>query len=92
MNDSRPPKPKRRRYQYRLRTLLLVMLLAGVGMSLLAVRMQRARRQRESVAAVLELGGKVLYDYQEGDPSADLPGPAWRWGHRWDQEWASGEG
>jgi Leucine-rich repeat (LRR) protein len=81
MNE--PRKPRLRWFQYSLRTLLLAVLLASIGMSWVAVRMQRARREREAVAAIVKLGGRVWYDYQlqqqdwDPSPGTDPPGPVW---------------
>ena len=38
--------------------------LASIAVSWLTVRMYRARQQRMAVAAIIELGGDVGYDYQ----------------------------
>jgi hypothetical protein len=84
MTTPQPDKPRRplRWYQFSLRTLLVLVLLASVGMSWFAVRMQRARKQREVVAAIVEMGGRVTYDY-DFDASGNRvlnpkpPGPAW---------------
>jgi hypothetical protein len=51
MTDSDPPKPKGRWYQFRLRTLLLVRLVLGVLFGWIGSRLQRARENREAVAA-----------------------------------------
>jgi len=81
---GQPGKPRRRLrwYQLSLRTLLVVVLVASLGMSWFAVRMQRARKQREVVAAIVEMGGRVTYDYEfdaSGHyiPHPEPPGPAW---------------
>ncbi len=61
------PRPKRRTrrfLQFSLRALLVFVLLVSIAMSWLAVRMQKARRQKEAVEAIKELGGDVWYDYQ----------------------------
>jgi hypothetical protein len=72
---------KRRWYQFTLRTLLVLVLLCAVACSWFAVKMNRARRQKEAVAAILNAGGEIGYDYQldgglrtrGGEP----PTPAW---------------
>jgi len=79
---NKPREPRLRWFQYSLSTLLLAVLLVSIGMSWVAVRMQRARREREAVAAIVKLGGQVRYDYQvpqSGNPlpGAGPPGPAW---------------
>ncbi|MGO8747380.1 MAG: leucine-rich repeat domain-containing protein [Thermoguttaceae bacterium] len=53
----------RRKFQYSLRTLMLVMFMACIGMSWVSVRIQRARQQKEAVEAILEMGGRVWYDF-----------------------------
>lgn len=76
-------KPKRRWYQFSLRTLLVFMLLFSIGMSWFAVKLQQARKQREIVQVITELGGGVSYDYGlEAFPSPTsgrrkLPQPLW---------------
>jgi hypothetical protein len=83
METSQPEAPARklRWFQYSLRSLLLVMLLASIGMSWVAVRMQRARRQKDAVEEITNLGGEVMYDYEvqanRRFPLAQPPGPAW---------------
>ncbi len=61
------------RFQFSLRTLCLVMFLACVGMSWVGVKMQQARRQKEAVAAIKELGGSVAYDYGVGQAQPTTP-------------------
>lgn len=71
--DSQPvPKPRLRWCQFGLRSLFLVMLLACLGMSWIGVKMQRARKQREAVEAILRLGGEVVYDYEVVDGSRGM--------------------
>ena len=75
-------KPKHHRCPYSLQLLLLLMFLASIGMSWFVVRMQRARRQREAVEAILKVHGAVGYDYQIGASGsmikgAQPPGPPW---------------
>lgn len=70
--------PKRRWAQFSLGTMFVVM----TGLCVwLAVQVNRANRQREAVAYVVSLGGKVGYDYQyrtgEYSPAALPPVPAW---------------
>ena len=68
-------KGERRYLQFSLRTLLVFVLLVSIGMSWLGVKMARARRQKEAVEVVLEVGGEVRYDY-ELYPK-ERPVPAW---------------
>jgi hypothetical protein len=61
-------RPRRRWFQYKLRTLLIAMTLASVGMSWFVARMQRAKRQREAVEAILSNGWcDVVYDNDSRD-------------------------
>jgi hypothetical protein len=58
------------------------MVLASIGLSWFAVKMQKARRQREAIAAIEAAGGRVLYDYEidasrHRIPNAQPKGPAW---------------
>lgn len=58
---------KRRKWlQFRLRTLLIAILALSLPLSWFAVRLQRARRQREAVAAIEGLGGNVQYERPQG--------------------------
>ena len=52
----------RRLFQFSLRTLLIVLTALGIWLGL---HVQRARKQKEAVAAVRKLGGWVHYDFQE---------------------------
>ncbi len=78
-------KPKRRRFQFSLRTLLLAVLLLSLPLSWLATRMERARRQKEAVKAIQELGGSVIYNgnrlpggiFPHGAPRVQTPWPSW---------------
>ena len=67
----------RLRFQFSLRSLLVLVVVVAIPCSWLAVKMQRARGQRETVEAVLNLGGRAGYDYQFYEWSAKPPGPAW---------------
>ena len=58
------PRPKRRWHQFSLRTLLLAVLVLSLPLSWFAVRTEQARKQRNAVEAIEELGGWVYYDYQ----------------------------
>jgi len=78
--DAGPKVPRRRRFlQFSLGTLLLAITVFGVW---LGVQVNRMRRQREAVAAIVRLGGAVMYDYdfdakhqqiRNGQPAA----PVW---------------
>jgi hypothetical protein len=70
-----------RLFQFRLATLLIAVTALCVW---LGIQVNRANRQRRSVAAILAAGGLVRYDFQEqnslsGKPIADAqpPGPRW---------------
>ena len=77
MNE--PAKPERLRFQFKLRTLLVAVLLLSLPLSWVAVGMERARKQREAVEAIVKLGGGVRYDYHDGvcDPAEHPPVPSW---------------
>lgn len=67
---------KRRWLSFSMKTLLLLVLVSSVAFGWLGMRLQKARRQRESVAIIEQLGGQVRYEYQEDD--WDQPtGPEW---------------
>ena len=69
-------------FRFNLRTLLVVLTLVGIG---LGIQVNRASRQRRAVAAIEELHGYILYDYEiepkGGDynrlPDPRPPGPVW---------------
>jgi hypothetical protein len=80
-----PPAARRRWLRFRLRSLFVLLTVAGVW---LGWQVTRARNQKSAVAAILQAGGKVRYDYQIAAekrilaglaPPAptDPPGPAW---------------
>jgi hypothetical protein len=77
--DPQPavPKPKRRWFQFSLRTLMIFVTACAVAGSWLAVKVQRAKRQRESVAAIGKAKGRVRYDYEFHDEFDEPPGPVW---------------
>ena len=68
-----PSKPRRRWFQYSLRTLLVLVTVLCVW---LAVTANRARKQREAVAAIEAVGGVVYYEYQTKSGQKP-PGPKW---------------
>lgn len=69
---------KRRRLRVSLRALMLAVLVAGVWMGR---QVNRARQQREAVAAVSKCEGRVFYDWQFADgklePATEPPAPLW---------------
>ena len=76
---TQPTKPKRRWYQFSLLTLLIVTTLLCLAFACIGWRMQRARVNRERVAAVEkavttieELGGKATYAYEDRRPQTWL--------------------
>jgi hypothetical protein len=62
--------PKRRWLRFSLRALLVFVLLLSVPLGWFAWRIQKAGKQREAVAAILEAGGRVGYDYELTDQGA----------------------
>ncbi len=73
------PNPKRRFLRFTLRSLLLLMLVVCVA---LGWKVERARKQRDAVNWIQELGGSVSYDYEIDNndrtiPNAEPPGPKW---------------
>jgi hypothetical protein len=64
MSSANPTKRWRRWLRFSLRTLLVVMALIAVVFGFV---MKQAREQRLAVAAILESGGRVLYDFQPDD-------------------------
>ena len=62
MTTPRPKRRTRRFLQFSLRALLVFVLLVSVGMSWLAVKLEKARRQKEAVEALVKLGGTAVYD------------------------------
>jgi hypothetical protein len=79
---AEPPKRKLRWFQFSLRTLMFVTLICAVGSAWLARKMERKRKEREAVKAIIEMGGWVSYDYQLASsptaiPTGMPPGPDW---------------
>jgi hypothetical protein len=77
-----PPKRKRRWFQFSLRTLMTFTAICAIASAWLGKRIEQKRKERESVAAIVKLGGIVRYDYQcdpsrIGFPNAEPPGPHW---------------
>ena len=71
------PRGKRRWFQFSLRTLLIFTVIIAVGAGWLGKRIEQKRKDRETVAAIVKLGGTVAYDYQTDDLRAEPPGPSW---------------
>ena len=70
-------KPRSRRLiSFSVKTLLLLVTVSCIACGWVGVRLQKARVQRQSVAAIEELGGVVRYDYQE-DSRDEPSGPEW---------------
>ncbi len=61
-------KPKRRWYQFSLRSMFVLMTLVACACSWYAYEMNKAAKRRESVAAIIKLGGKVRYDFEMRKP------------------------
>lgn len=66
-------KTPRRYATFSLRTLFVVMTVLGIWLGVIA---NRAREQREAVAAIKGLGGTVYYDWEFGTGGKPR-GPAW---------------
>jgi hypothetical protein len=86
MTDAAPtaakPKFKRRWFQFGLRTLLIFVALASCGLGWGGFKLQQARQQQDAVAAIEQLGGDVVYDYEADSLGNAVPGmtppcPAW---------------
>jgi hypothetical protein len=72
----------RRRFQFAVRSLLVFLVAVSVPLGWFAWEMRKARRQREAVERIVELGGSVGYDYQvdaNGDwvDGAESTTPIW---------------
>jgi hypothetical protein len=73
------------RFQFSLRALLVLVVAFAVPCSWLAAKKRQSVRQREAVAAILHLGGRVMYDFEYPPPAPgetssrviEPPGPAW---------------
>jgi hypothetical protein len=72
---AEPPKRKRRWFQFSLRALLIFTVICAVAAGWLGETIERKRKEREAVAALVKLGGNVRYDYQR--ESGNPPGPDW---------------
>ena len=58
---AKPARSRRRWLRFSLRTLFIVVTLLCVW---LGIQVNAARRQREAVTAILNIGGKFSFDYQ----------------------------
>jgi hypothetical protein len=59
-----------RRFQFGVRSLLLFLVAVSIPLGWFAWEMQKARRQREAVEAILDAGASVLYDYRSDENGA----------------------
>jgi hypothetical protein len=71
------PKRKRRWSQFSLRSLMVLTLICAVASAWVARKIERKRKEREAVDAIVKLGGAVGFDYQRVDYGAKPPGPVW---------------
>jgi hypothetical protein len=68
---------KRRWFQFSLRTLLVFVVLIGCGLGWLGVKVQKGRRQKAVVDAIVKSGaGLVTYDYEFDSQGRRVPNPA----------------
>ena len=72
----------RRRFQFGVRSLLVFVVVVSIPLGWFAWQVEKARRQREAVEAIAELGGEVFYDYQFDEDmmwidSAEPTTPTW---------------
>jgi Leucine-rich repeat (LRR) protein len=85
MNEGQhsiPAKSYRRFFRFSLRTFLIGLTVLCIW---LGIKVSDARKQREAVAAIRNLGGSVEYDYHRMagekpnlfDPKLEAPGPEW---------------
>ena len=64
------------RFQFSIASLLVLAVAVALPFSWLGTEMKGARTQREAVAAILEAGGDVVYDYQwDLSGTGEPPGP-----------------
>jgi hypothetical protein len=80
--EAVPPKRQRRWLQFSLRTLMIFKMICAIGSAWLGRKIERKRRERETIDAILNNGGFVTYDFKydaddhfipKGEPSA----PTW---------------
>jgi Leucine-rich repeat (LRR) protein len=70
-----PPKRKRRWFQFSLRSLMIFTLICAIPCAWLGRKIEQKRREREAVQAIVELHGRVQYDYERA--GAKPAGPDW---------------
>ena len=72
---------RRRFFQVSLRTLLILTTLVAIALGILTRVHHRVQEQKIAVARIKALGGQVVYDYEEGKPSAKQKRapPGWPW-------------
>lgn len=63
------------RFRFSLRTLLIFTAICAIAAAWLAKTVERKRNERKAADAIVKLGGRVTYDYQN-DPNW-VPGPHW---------------
>src|SRR4051812_38117674 len=68
---------RRRWFQFSLRSLLVFMLICALGSAWIGHRMAQKRKELIAAEAVVRLGGRVRFDYQQIDMNAKPPGAAW---------------
>ncbi len=70
------PKPRRRWLQFRLKTIFVVVAVVAVPCGLFKWKWDRKQAERRAVAAIRELDGWAIYDWED-DGQDTPPGPAW---------------
>lgn len=80
--DSHAPRKNTRRrrwFQFSLRSLLIFTMICAVACGWLGSRIEKKRKEREAVEAIIKLRGNAYYDYEldRGNPNHDPPGPEW---------------
>ena len=65
--EAEPAIRKHRCFQFGLRTLLIFVLFVAVAAGFLGSRIERKRRERLAIEAIVKAGGQVYYDYQRTD-------------------------
>lgn len=58
------PMPRRRRLQFSLRTLMVLVLVISVPLGWVGMKLKQARKQREFVRRIEQLGGSVMYSWE----------------------------